>query len=216
MKKLTFYISSIALIVFAVIMISITSCKKREQVVTPSVPGNEFLTTVIFQCINTVTPFDTTTAIWRQLDPSGTALPDTSHAVLTYHHASTYNCKVYILDESHTATAQLASNTPYNFNITKIPSATGNITDEIRARQNYHLMCYTMTGAVMTNLAVTRTDYDTNSPPLQVGLTDNITTINASTGRMEAVLHHQPNVKNGNCGPGSEDFDVFYTVNINK
>jgi hypothetical protein len=221
MKKLTFYLSCIASIAITITMLTVASCKKTEQVITPKPPSNEFLTTVIFQCINTAAPFDTTTSVWRQLDPTGTALPDTSKATLTFKRGSTYRCNIYILDETKTAIASLASNTPYNFNIAKIPSTTANVTTEIRARQNYHLMCFDMTGGVpslASNLTVVRTDYDTNTPALQVGLNDNVTTGGVpltASGRMELTLHHQPNVKNGSCGPGTDDFDIFNTVNIN-
>jgi hypothetical protein len=139
---------------------------------------------------------------------------DTSQAILSYHKNSSYVCNVYILDESQTPTAQLMQ--AKGFNINKLPSTTNNVTTEIRARQNYHLVCFTMTPMILaSNLSITRTDYDNNSPPLQVGLDDNLTTLSPASGRMEAVLHHQPNVKNGSCEPGSIDFDVFYTTSIN-
>jgi hypothetical protein len=222
MKKLSFYLSGIAFAAIAGIILTVASCKKTESVVTPRLPGNEFLTTVVFQCINKAAPFDTTTAIWRQIDPSGVLPPDTSKALLVYKKNSVYGCNIYILDETKTATASLASNVPYNFNINKIPSTTVNVTPEIRARQNYHLECFFMTGGVPflgSNLTVVRTDYDNNTPALQVGLNDNVTTnansIPANTnGRMEIIQEHQPNVKNGTCGPGSIDFDIFLGVSI--
>ena len=218
MKKLTFYSSGIAVTAIVLILLSIASCKKTEQVVTPAPPGNEFLTTVIFRGINTVAPFDTTTAIWRDLNPNNTNLqPDTSKAILNFKKNATYACNVYILDESATTNfgaSNLGALVPLNFNINNLPSTTVNVTTEIRARQNYHLVCFDMSGGITPNLTVMRTDYDTNTPALQVGLNDNAATVNASTGRMEMTLHHQPNVKNGSCGPGTADFDITYTVNI--
>jgi hypothetical protein len=222
MKNLSFYLSGIAFVAIAGIILTVASCKKTESVVTPRLPGNEFLTTVVFQCINKAAPFDTTTAIWRQVDPSGAAAPDTSKALLVYKKNSVYTCNIYILDESKTASASYASNTPYNFNINRLASTTVNVTPEIRARQNYHLECFFMTGGVPflgSNLTVVRTDYDNNTPALQVGLNDNVTTssnsIPANTnGRMEIIQEHQPNVKNGTCGPGSIDFDIFLGVSI--
>jgi len=211
MKKILIYVSGFAIVAIAVMVLSIASCKKPETIVTPAPPSNEFLTTVIFRCINSVAPFDTTTGVWRELNPSGSLPPDTSKAILNYKKNSTYVCNIYILDESKTATDSLVST---NFNINKLPSTTVNVTTEIRARQNYHLICMNATGGIATNWSFIRTDYDTNNPPLQVGLNDNVTTLATSTGRLEITLHHQPNVKNGTCGPGTDDFDVFYSVNI--
>lgn len=219
MKKSKFYLSFTGMAVFAIaiIMISITSCKKSEQTVTPAPPSNEFLTTVILECINNNAPYDTTISIWRDLTPNGSNLPDTSEALLNFNKNSTYSSNVYILDESKTSKDSLVYDTGKfvnKFNINKLPSTTANVTTEIRARQNYHLICFTMYGGIVTNLSVVRDDYDNNSPPLQVGLIDTYTTLNPSTGRMEVVLHHQPNVKNGDCSPGSIDFDVTYGVTI--
>ena len=64
------------------------------------------------------------------------------------------------------------------------------------------------------NLTETRLDYDNNTPPLQVGLLDQFACGSASTGQLEVVLHHQPDVKNGQCSPGSIDLDMFFNVVI--
>jgi len=218
MKNRMLKLTGFASIAATAVVLFIASCKKTEQVVTPAPPGNEFLTTVIFRCINTAAPFDTTTSIWRDLNPGSTALPDTSKAVLSFKKNSTYTCYVYILDESKTTnfgTTNLGALVQPNFNINNLPATTVNVTTEIRQRQNYHLVCFNMTGGISTQLSVVRTDYDTNTPSLQVGLDDDVYTLSPSTGRMEMTLHHQPNVKNGTCGPGTDDFDVFYTVSIN-
>lgn len=213
MKKTRFYLISATLIAFTAMVISTVSCNKQESVVTPRPPSNEFLTTVVFQCIDSVSPFDTTTGIWRQIDPTGVAAPDTLHAVLSYFNHTTYKCHIYELDETKTDTAHYVK--PKTFNISNLPSTTVNVTDEIEARKNYHLECFTTTPASLnSNLTVVRTDYDNNNPPLQVGLADNVSLLNTATGRMEVVQHHQPNVKNGTCAPGSVDFDVFFTVTI--
>jgi hypothetical protein len=220
MKKRMFYLSGLALVAIASTMFTLSSCKKSEQIVTPAPPGNEFLTTVVLQCINTKIPYDTETCIWRDLTPNGSNLPDTSEAILNLARNSTYACSVYILDESQQKLKKNLMDSNH-FNINKLPAndSTTNVTTEIRARQNYHLVCFTMTqgtgGGLAANLSVVRDDYDGNSPPLQVGLIDTFTSLAAvNNGRMEVVLHHQPNVKNGDCSPGSIDFDVFYTVNL--
>ena len=112
-----------------------------------------------------------------------------------------------------------------------------NVTAEIKARENYHLFYFqptpissanliisntttnipgtptSVTGPYL-NLTVTRTDYDTNNPPLQVGLTDVFTTGDSSNGNLRVVLRHQPNAKNGTYTPGSSDLDVNYKITI--
>ena len=219
MKNLKVYLSGIAIIAVAFTVLMIASCNKKESTVTPAPPGNEFLTTVIFRCINTAPPYDTTTGIWRDLNPNLSTFPvDTSLAVLNFKKNSTYTCFVYILDESKTTnfgTTNLKETVGPDFNINNLPSTTVNVTTEIRARQNYHLVCFEMSGGITNTLTITRTDYDTNTPALQVGLDDNAQTLGASNGRMNMALHHQPNVKNGTCGPGTDDFNVNFTVNIN-
>ncbi|MGH2566307.1 MAG: hypothetical protein ACRDE5_17440, partial [Ginsengibacter sp.] len=64
-------------------------------------------------------------------------------------------------------------------------------------------------------LTVTRTDLDTNTPPLPIGLQDDFVTGAAGTGTLNVQLRHQPNAKNGTCAPGSSDADVDFTININ-
>jgi hypothetical protein len=199
----------------------IDGCNKNVSTITPAPPGNEFLTTVELVFQNTVNASDSGRAIWRQLDPTGAQLPDTSLAVLKLKANSLYNVNVLILDE------------------TKTPPAV--VSDEIKERQNYHLFFFqptpisssnlvisntstdipvsdgtvTSTAGPYLNLTVSRTDMDTNTPPMQIGLTDNFATGAASTGWLRVVLRHQPNAKNGTYDPGSSDLDVNYKVNIN-
>ncbi|HVZ95931.1 MAG TPA: hypothetical protein VG847_03590 [Chitinophagaceae bacterium] len=203
-------------------VITNTGCNK-ESVVTPAPPGNETLTTVELIYQNTVNSSDTGRAIWRQLDLTGVNLPDTSAAILNLKANSTYNAQVLILDE-----------------ISDAPNV-DTISNEIKDRENYHLFFFqpepisasnlvisntstdipvedgTVTSASgpYLNLVVTRTDLDTNNPPLQIGLTDKLTTGDASTGYVRVVLRHQPNAKNGTYAPGSTDFDGNFQVNIN-
>jgi hypothetical protein len=208
-----------AIVVAALLVVS--SCNKSASVATPRPPGNEFLTTVELVYVNANNPADNGTAIWRQLDPTNVALPDTSKAVLNLKANSTYNVTMVILDE------------------TKHPADSVSLV--IRQRQNFHLEYYqptpisaqnlvisntstdipvadgTVTSATgpYLNLTVARTDYDTNNPPMQVGLNTIFTTGPASTGWLRVVQRHQPNVKDGTYAPGSADFDVNYAVNIN-
>jgi hypothetical protein len=206
--------------VFIATLFVLGSCNKSASVATPRPPGNEFLTTVELVYVNTNNPSDNGVAIWRQLDPTNVALPDTSKAILNLKANGSYNVTMVILDE------------------TKHPADSVSLV--IRERQNFHLEYYqptpiapqnlvisntstdipvedgTVTSATgpYLNLTVARTDYDTNVPPMQVGLNTIFTTGPASTGWLRVVQRHQPNVKDGTYAPGSADFDVNYAVNI--
>lgn len=166
-----------------------SSCDKKETKVSPPLPGNEALTTMILTATNSNDATDVQTATWKQLDLTGASAPDTSQAVLNLKKNASYNVTVQFLD------------------------SLTDLTSEIKDRANYHLICFNVSSGL--NLACTQTDKDTNNPPLKVGLTDLFTTTAASSGRMEVTLHHQPNVKNGDCAPGSIDMDCTFTVNIN-
>ncbi|HWY11563.1 MAG TPA: hypothetical protein VN026_09565 [Bacteroidia bacterium] len=174
-----------------------SSCKKKEQAVSPPVPGNEFVTTVKWRFQNTANAADTLWATWKQLNPGGTNPPDTSQAICNLKKSSTYKLTVHFYDE------------------TKSPVL--DLTDEIGGlRANYHLYFFFQSGGIVNHVTITSTDHDTNNPPLPIGLQDNVVTdATVCNGRLEGVLRHQPNAKNGTFAPGSTDNDVTMRVNIN-
>ncbi len=186
MKKL-----ATTVMAFLAITMTFDACKKDEKTVSPPVPGNEFLTTVRLVATNAADPSDVQTVAVTDT----TLVPNPSASInnpnLHLKTNSTYNVQVFFLDE------------------TKTPE--GNVTDDIYDRRNYHLICFDVAGV---NLTVDRTDLDTNTPPLQVGLQDKFTTGAAGTGTLNVQLRHQPNAKNGDCAPGSTDADVTYNVTI--
>ena len=184
MKKVTSIFAGAGIMLLLVI----NGCKKEETVVSPPLPGNEFLTTVKLVCTNTANAADVKTVSVKVID--GQPI-DYSNATLNLKKNAVYNVAVTFLDE------------------TKTP--VGDITADIKARQNYHLVCFTVMGA---NLTVQRTDLDTNKPALQVGLEDKFTTAAVSNGFLNVQLRHQPNAKNGSCDPGSSDADVDFPVKI--
>ncbi|MFT3701281.1 MAG: hypothetical protein QM802_02875 [Agriterribacter sp.] len=177
------------LILFILLAFGYNSCKKEEKTVSPPDPENEFLTTVQLIIINASDATDKDTVAVKQLPDQDI---DYSDATINLKKNTTYNVSVKFLDET--------TNPP------------GNITEDIYDRRNYHLLCFTVTGA---NLTIVRTDKDTNNPPLEIGLEDTFTTGDASTGSLNVQLRHQPNAKNGSCDPGSSDADVNFPVNIN-
>jgi hypothetical protein len=175
------------------IMLLFHACSKDEKTVSPPLPGNEFLTTVRLVVTNANNASDV--QIVSVTDTTLIANPPDSinHPQLNLKANSTYTVAVLFLDE------------------TKRPA--GDVTADIYDRRNYHLICFDIAGGA--NLTVTRTDLDTNNPPLPVGLQDKLTTGAASTGILNVQLRHQPNAKNGSCDPGSSDADVDFKVTIN-
>ena len=184
----------LALAIFSAL--SLTSCKKEEVIVSPPVAGNEFMTTIKLRFENKNNPSDTTWAVWKDLTPDDQNAPDTSGAIINLDKNKTYKVSVKILDE------------------TKNPAE--EITEDIRERGNFHFFTFFTTGTISSNLTIVATDFDTNPTPFHIGLENEFTTSgNVSTGRLEGVLRHQPNTKNGTFAPGNSDIDVFFTLNIN-
>ena len=175
--------------------LSLTSCKKEEVIVSPPVAGNEFMTTIKLRFENKNNPSDTTWAVWKDLTPDDQNAPDTSGAIINLDKNKTYKVSVKILDE------------------TKNPAE--DITEDIRERVNFHFFSFFTSGAISSNLTIVATDFDTNPTPFHIGLENEFTTNGTvSTGRLEGVLRHQPNTKNGTFAPGNSDIDVFFTLNI--
>jgi hypothetical protein len=217
-------------------------CNKKASSVTPSLPGNEFLTTVQLQLVNVNDPTDHPLPSWTQMSPyTHTYQVDSAYfnnAFINLKANSTYTCYLVILDS------------------TKSP--VDSVTPEIQQRENYHLIYYqptpidasnivisntstdipttdwvtgdatdTTAGGVSVNeleippssvsplnLVVTRTDLDDNNPPMQIGIHTQWVTGAASSGIIRVVQRHQPNAKNGTYAPGSTDFDITLAVNI--
>jgi len=187
--------SKVSLATLVGLFFSFTACKKEEVIISPPVAGNEFMTTIKLRFENKSNPQDTTWAIWRDLTPDDQNAPDTSGAIINLDINKIYKVSVKILDE------------------TKSPSE--DITEEIREKGNFHFFTFFKTGGISSNLTIVATDFDTNPTPFNIGLENEFTTNGTiSTGRLEGVLRHQPNTKNGTYAPGNTDVDVFFTLNI--
>ena len=182
MKKQDFLLCAIV-----IALITTGSCNKKEQSPVINV-SNEVITTLKIKAVNVADPTDTPSAKCVQLDRSGATPPDTSNFTLNLRKNASYKVQLRILD---TLT---------------------DITDEILARQNYHLYCFYPASGL--NLMVTLTDHDTNTPQLPIGLQDNFATGATSSGALEINMRHQPNVKDGTCAPGTSDLDAFYYVKV--
>ena len=180
MKKSKLIFTSIFLIIGAGLL-TWTSCNKKAQYVAPIVPGNEPLTTLELDVVNVNDATDVDTARWVQLNVNGGAI-DFSQAHLTLRANASYRVFVRVLD---TLT---------------------DITPEIKARENFHLVCFQSDTSLYGNfnaamattgfpLCITREDLDANNPPLPIGLVDSfVTGADSSAGILEITLHHHPNV----------------------
>lgn len=203
-------------LLFGGTVLFLAGCSKEEQAVAPTI-ANESLTTVILKATNQADPADTTSCTYEyHLDNSGNVVSADSTTLMLKANAK-YNVVINMYDEEQ--------------------SPVFNVGQEIKERQNYHLFFLqptpispanlvtgvnspyipgtpTSTVGPYLNLSVSRTDHDTNTPALEVGLTDLFTTGAASEGNLEVILRHQPNAKNGTFAPGSTDTDVNYKVII--
>src|ERR1700751_1866405 len=94
-------LNKIVLSAFMMSALVFDSCKKKEQAVSPPVPGNEFITTIKWRFQNAANANDTVWVRWYQ-DPNGTASPDTSQAVANLKKNTTYKLTVHFYDETKT------------------------------------------------------------------------------------------------------------------
>jgi hypothetical protein len=167
-------------------------CSKDEKTVSPPLPGNEFLTTVRLVATNVNDPSDVVTASVTDTTLIAHPADSINNPNMALKANASYTVSVLFLDETQ--------------------KPVGNVTDDIYARRNYHLICFDV--APSLNLTVTRTDKDTNTPALEIGLQDKFVTGAAGNGVLNVQLRHQPNAKNGSCEPGSTDADVDFKVTI--
>jgi len=214
MNKNSKVIALVAMIIMTgTLMFSWSSCNKKAEYTAPIVPGNEPITTMrlIFQNINE--PSDVDTAIWTQLNTNGGPI-DFSQAHATLKTNASYHVRIDVLDLDF----PVSNDTPYF------------VTPLIEARRNFHLFCFQANASFYGNFSVEtpgwgtttasslniyREDSDSNTPPLAVGLIDSfVTGSDSSAGILDITQHHQPNVKNGTCPPGSLDIEATDTIYI--
>lgn len=167
----------------------LSSCKKDEESVAPTI-DNEAITTATLQLTNKASATDVVTATIDKLN----ATPDFSKATLNLKPNTTYTGIILLSDNTQTPAID--------------------VSDEIKDRQNEHLLIYTPVPTTL--LTVTITDRDTNpSPgPYPVGLTYELKTNAAGSGSLTVVLRHQPSSKNGTPTPGTTDLSTAFPVII--
>ncbi|MBC8156127.1 MAG: hypothetical protein H7Z72_24835 [Bacteroidetes bacterium] len=166
-----------------------TACDTNEQDVAPT-DDNEAITTATLQLTNKTNTAEVVTATVDNL----TTTPNFSNAVLTLRPNTAYSARILLSDKTKTPTVDVSA--------------------DIKDEQNEHLFIYTP--ATGLNLTAVITDKDTNPAPgpYPLGLTADMTTGASSAGKLNVVLRHQPNAKNGTATPGTVDLDTSFDVII--
>ena len=169
--------------------IIIASCKKdKNEVPTPEPPANEeeVITTIRLLFTDSAGVAPSVTAEYRDPDGDG-GNPAVQFDTIHLNANTTYYAEVLLLNE------------------TTSPADT--ISHEVEEEANDHLFIYTPTGI---NTTISIEDYDTNTPPLPLGLQTKWKTTIPSSGEVQIVLKHQPEVKDGTAAPGETDIDVTF------
>lgn len=152
--------------------------------------GNELITSVFMHFTDSAN--QKTTFKWRQ--PGGPGARITRDTIVL-DSGRTYRVRVEIWDESQTPAVD--------------------VTPDIRRAQNEHRFVYTSTTEAI-NIVVN--DFDTNSPPIEVGLDLTVSTFGSGprSGMLKAVLRHYSRRSPKTAGPmaGSTDIDVEFPVVI--
>jgi len=173
----------------AAVVLSISACKKDK--VVPEPEENELITKVSIKFTNVANVNDVATVTWADPDGDGGTAPTIG-------------------------TLNLKANTAYTFEISEVLNETAsdaadrNILNEIKEEADEHLWVY-KPGAGL-NLTLVSTDKDANN--LQIGIKGTAAVGATSTGSLQVVLRHQPDVKDGSETPGSTDFSASFPVSI--
>jgi hypothetical protein len=111
-------------------------------------------------------------------------------------------------------TIKLKANTTYYTNLELFNAIVEEeITPEIVEEANDHLFVFKPNGL---NLSIVITDFDTNTPPMGIGLKSTWRTGTIGNGFVQIVLKHQPGIKNGTEAPGDTDIDLNFQTKINN
>lgn len=156
--------------------------------VNPITPTDlELITTVqLFIADTTATTIDTVE--FKDADGQGGAAPLIDTIFLNT--AKSYQVNVTFLDESD-------------------PNDVEDITLEILAEADEHLVCFEASNAMA--ISINLTDSDGTYP---IGLESDWMSLTAMNGTLKLTLKHQPSVKNGTCEPGETDVEVVFPLVI--
>lgn len=93
------------------------------------------------------------------------------------------------------------------------PADIKDITAEIKAEGDEHLICFDPMN--ISGLNIIRTDSDGT---YELGIESSWTVdanANSNNGKLRLSLKHQPGVKDGTCAPGTTDVEIDFPVTIN-
>lgn len=159
------------------------SCKDPSSPDCNEETEEELITTVSISLTDTINSYDAT---FRDLDGIGGSNPTVDTIKLPAN--AEFDAIITFLDESDLR-------------------QTIDITAEILAEDDEHIICFTPVGI---NLSITNSDSDGNFP---VGLVSHWNTGTAGTGTVRVTLKHQPNgLKDGSCAPGETDIEVDFPI----
>ena len=171
----------------------IFSCKKDKDPAPenpPPVNQGEVITTVKLLFTDSANTSSTNIFTFKDADGEGGNGP-TVFDTIKITANKTYFVSLLLLDE------------------TKNPVDT--ISNEVLEEANEHMFFFHHSAV---NITTSYLDFDTNNPPLPIGLSTKWKTGSASNGSSQIILKHQPGVKNGTEIPGETDIDVTFTTKI--
>lgn len=177
------------------VVIILNGCEDDPSSPPPDENPQELITTITLLLVNQSDTTDIVTAEWKDIDGAGGNLPSIDTLVLS--NGVTYNGSIELLDES--------KNPPED------------ITEEVKEEANTHQFFYTTEEGVAGRITITKNDFDTNNPPLPVGL-DYIVEVSpggVAEGILNVILsHYDEGPKTSEPGIES-DIDIDFPVRIN-
>ncbi|MCU0452120.1 MAG: hypothetical protein MUE68_00515 [Bacteroidetes bacterium] len=180
-------------ILMTTILFVLPACKEKDPTAPSDDIEHEVITSVTLVLRDSVTSA-VRTASWRDADGPGGAAPVADTLFLAA--GRTYLGSILLLNESVT------------------PTDTLNV--EIEEQANQHQFFYTPTGGISSLVGIERTDRDTNTPSLPVGLQFKLRTSGGgpSTGGLGIVLSHYDGIpKTATPGPES-DIDIVLVTRV--
>lgn len=182
-----------SLFLLTVIITLFSACKKDEDLVPVPQPvqnESEVITTFKITFVDSANTSNIHVATFRDPDGEGGVAPD-------------------IFD-----TIQLQPNTTYYASIVllnELSSPVDTISNEVLEEANDHQFFFTFSGVSITQSYM---DFDTNTPPLPIGLSSKWKTGAATNGSSQIILKHQPGIKDGLITTGETDIDLTFVTKI--
>lgn len=187
----------------SILLLATIGCKKNEA--TPEQPtqpnAQEFITTVILKGHNHDDPSDSAhwfTYKWEDLDGAGGNAP--SFDTLTLDTGIEYHVHVLILDKSKT---------PFD-----------TISKEIYNERNVHQFFYTLSSELTGKASTEVLDFDTNNPPLPLGLEFHLVTASEQSfttpvsGSLRMLLSHYDGVPKTTSPSTESDLDITLPIKL--